>query len=449
MLRQIITFKMFCIFAINKFVDSLVIENLNLNNKTLILLTSEFPNGLGEIFIENEYSFLKKAFGKIIIITNNSEINNQRIISDTKTEILFLSYHLTLTNKLKALKGVFFKQFWNEINIIKDKYKIQLTFSILKILLSSIQKKTVVANFIECLIRDKNLDPKLTTVYSYWLNDMALGVAEVKIRMPEINAFSRAHGWDVYMDRHPSKYLPLRSFLINNLDMCFAVSENGKHYLQSIVNVNSDKIMLLRLGTLNSTSFIGFSNKVFYNNTFTIVSCSNIIPLKRIHLIIEALSLIKYVNVKWFHFGDGVEAASISKMACDKLYALINIEYEFKGRVNNNDLMDFYSSNKINLFINVSEYEGIPVSIMEAMSFGIPCLATDVGGNSEIVNDKNGILLNSNPDANEVTQAVLKFIKMDKIMYSEYCQNTYNYWQNNYNAANNYKAFTDQILGER
>lgn len=41
----------------------------------------------------------------------------------------------------------------------------------------------------------------------------------------------------------------------------------------------------------------------------------------------------------------------------------------------------------------MSDSEGIPVSIMEAMSFGIPVIARNVGGMSEIVNEENGLLL--------------------------------------------------------
>ena len=44
----------------------------------------------------------------------------------------------------------------------------------------------------------------------------------------------------------------------------------------------------------------------------------------------------------------------------------------------------------VDLFLTVSANEGIPVSIMEAQSFGIPVIATDVGGISEIVNNVNG-----------------------------------------------------------
>jgi len=43
--------------------------------------------------------------------------------------------------------------------------------------------------------------------------------------------------------------------------------------------------------------------------------------------------------------------------------------------------------------MNLSETEGIPVSIMEAQSAGVPILATNLGGTSEIVNNENGFLV--------------------------------------------------------
>ena len=48
------------------------------------------------------------------------------------------------------------------------------------------------------------------------------------------------------------------------------------------------------------------------------------------------------------------------------------------------------------MFINLSSSEGIPVSIMEAQSFGIPVIATNVGGSGEIVVSETGVLVDEN-----------------------------------------------------
>ncbi len=302
------------------------------------------------------------------------------------------------------------------------------------------------ADFLEKTLANKKLNSRETLFYSYWLNDMAIGLAELKTRMPEIRAVSRAHGWDVYMERQAFQYLPLRIFLLKNLDVCFPISENGKQYLQSLCKEHRNKIKTSRLGTMNSNPIVLAQKNNTLDTFYTIVSCSNLIPLKRVHLIIEALSMINDTNIKWIHFGSGYLESEIKQLANGKLSALKNIQFEFKGWVSNKELMNFYNFYKIHLFINVSEFEGIPVSIMEAMSFGIPCLATDVGGTSEIVNHRNGVLLTSNTDANEIANAILEFINMNEEMYSDFSKNAFYTWKNDYNAEKNYKAFIGQIL---
>ena len=63
------------------------------------------------------------------------------------------------------------------------------------------------------------------------------------------------------------------------------------------------------------------------------------------------------------------------------------------GHYPNEELLRYYGSNHVDLFINTSSTEGVPVSIMEAQSFGIPVIATDTGGVKEVVTEGTGSLL--------------------------------------------------------
>ena len=113
----------------------------NLKSKNLIFLTAEFPYGTGETFIENEFPFLVKSFDKIIIISNAPPTTNPRINADPKIEILYFPYNLTFSDKKKILQGLFTNVFWDEIKTIQKHYRLKLKLSLIKIVLSSLQKK--------------------------------------------------------------------------------------------------------------------------------------------------------------------------------------------------------------------------------------------------------------------------------------------------------------------
>jgi glycosyltransferase involved in cell wall biosynthesis len=65
--------------------------------------------------------------------------------------------------------------------------------------------------------------------------------------------------------------------------------------------------------------------------------------------------------------------------------------------------------NSVDLFLNVSTTEGVPVSIMEAFSAGIPVYATNVGGTSEIVNSGNGKLMDKDLTPEKLAHEIRSF----------------------------------------
>ena len=96
--------------------------------------------------------------------------------------------------------------------------------------------------------------------------------------------------------------------------------------------------------------------------------------------------------------------------------------------------------------INTSSSEGIPVSIMEAMSLGIPVIATDVGGTGEIVNNKNGHLLPSNPTTVQISDAINLYCSLSQQEKKSKRDNAHNTWEDKFNAQKNYGVFVTQIL---
>ena len=94
------------------------------------------------------------------------------------------------------------------------------------------------------------------------------------------------------------------------------------------------------------------------------------------------------------------------------------------------------------LFINTSESEGIPVSIMEALSFGIPVIAPDIGGISEIITSGlNGILIDRKDNVVLYAEAMLLITDMDVNDYLSLRRNARKSWEDKWNSFHNYNNF--------
>ena len=83
---------------------------------------------------------------------------------------------------------------------------------------------------------------------------------------------------------------------------------------------------------------------------------------------------------------------------------------------------------------------------MEAMSFGIPVIATNVGGNSEIVNNENGYLLEERPTSQQVANKIEQFYNLSVDKYNKNKKAAFKTWDNKFNAHKNYTQFIADIL---
>tara|TARA_B110001452_G_scaffold104087_1_gene86349 strand:+ start:1088 stop:2329 length:1242 start_codon:yes stop_codon:yes gene_type:complete len=403
--------------------------------KILFFITANFPFGNGETFIETEINYLSEAFDQINIISHdNTSKKIRKIPNNVKIERYL--YDLTFFQKCLAIFSFFDKIFWNELKVILFNYKIKLSVGILKTMLISLFNakrlkkiyKKEISNFL-----NNNL-----YLYSYWCNDSSLALALLKKEKIEITSFCRMHRWDIYFEESKYNYLPYRSNIISNLNSTFSISSDGIKYCETNWLVNSDKFKLSRLGVSNDYNLKKINHKM------TLISCSNLISVKRVDLIIDSLSMIKDIKIDWIHIGDGNERIFLENKA--HLLLNKNINYKFAGRMSNVEVYQYYKFLQPDLFINLSSSEGVPVSIMEAMSFGIPVIATSVGGNPEIVNNNNGYLISKHADKHEISLLIKNHFKLGDKEKNIKMNDALETWYNNYNADKNYSQFIDDIL---
>ncbi|HTA62757.1 MAG TPA: glycosyltransferase [Bacteroidia bacterium] len=271
--------------------------------------------------------------------------------------------------------------------------------------------------------------------YSYWFFDWNFSLSILKHKKIIKKSFTRAHGYDLYENNGKPNYLPSRKFCLKNTDFVFPVSKMGETYLKQLYPNCKNKIGYQYLGT----KYFGINPFLPNDSYMHIVSCSSMFEVKRIDLIVEILKNFK-INVLWTHIGDGYLRKTINEEA-KKLPE--NIKYDFKGMWSQKQIFDFYKTISIDFFINCSSSEGLPVSIMEAISFGIPVIATDVGGTKEIVNKSTGILINKEFNPAEVAQSIMELKNNKNILTMR--NEARLFWKSNFYYENNYTELLKKI----
>ena len=121
------------------------------------------------------------------------------------------------------------------------------------------------------------------------------------------------------------------------------------------------------------------------------------------------------------------------------------IEYKFQGRVSNNRILKYYHDTPVDCFVMTSEHEGLPVSIMEAESAGIPIVATNVGGISEMI-DGNGFILPSNPTPEEIADAIIACLNCSAETKTNRRKCSRDIWENKFDATKNARNFVKNTI---
>ncbi len=277
-------------------------------------------------------------------------------------------------------------------------------------------------------------------VYSYWFYDAALAgsLYARRLRGRGIRAVcvSRAHGFDIHAERARYGYLPMRRFLFRHVDRIYPCSLDGAKCLAAQSPQSASKIRVAYLGTRDR------GVAACHREPFRAVSCAYLVPVKRIHLILGALRKADF-PVEWIHIGSGPLEGELRGKARD---LPANVRVKFAGQMENEKIPEYYRQNGVSVFLNVSSSEGIPVSVMEACSCGIPVVATDVGGTSEIVRDGvNGFLLPADFSAQDLLGKLRLLRSMDGEEYERLCENSRRIWEGKFRAEENFRRFYEVI----
>ena len=133
---------------------------------------------------------------------------------------------------------------------------------------------------------------------------------------------------------------------------------------------------------------------------------SSLTPVKRHDLLFKALKVcVKRVpTISCCVIGDGPERAGLEQLA--RNLGIENFVFFLGNRNDVNELL-----RDVDIVVSTSDYEGLPMNLLEAMAAGVPVVATDAGGSKDLVDSgKTGILVErGNVDA--IANGICKIIE--------------------------------------
>lgn len=407
--------------------------------KKIYYFTYSYPYGLGESWKTEELTFFSDNFDQIIVVpysfggsktfkgVERGNINYTKPLFETFENKKVWRQLISILIHRKAF-AFFYEFFKNKVAFNRAKFIAWISSTTKIIELGKNER----FNSIIQLIKPTDC------AFFFWARETSeyLGVYDLNAKR-----IIRFHGYDLYAERYISKYIPYQEQQIKSANLVLCISENGSIYLKNKWTEYSNKIKLNKLGIVND-SIVNLGNKATKKDSWKIFTCSSLIPLKRMELLMEALILISDISIEWIHIGDGPEKKRIMELS-NKLSK--NVTFNITGWITKNEIFKLYETEIPDLFINLSTSEGLAVSIMEACSFGIPIIATNVGGTSEIVGSDNGILVDKDISAVELAAVLKLFTQKGLEDLSSWAQGSRNKFLYDFNAKNTKKELTDLI----
>ena len=232
----------------------------------------------------------------------------------------------------------------------------------------------------------------------------------------------------------------VRSFSIKKSDIVVTPSKHLKNFILNLGFKNKIEI-------INNGVFIPEENtNIFTNDQINITIVSRLVSHKNIKKIIRAISDLNdpliYLNI----IGDGPELNQLQKIS---LESNNKDNIIFHGKLNRDDINHIFL--KSDIYIQASNYEGLPHSLLEAMSYGIPVLCTPVGECKEILgNEDRGYILDLPVSKNNIKSKISEIIGEKNIANKkgERGKDFINEKYNLTNSFNLYKNLFTRLLEE-
>ncbi len=340
------------------------------------------------------------------------------------------------TNDLKVLKENGIEYF---IKPFKYKLNFRLFFYLLNFLLKNISKLFGKQNLIWTingmfwfLFLDKKLLENISTIHAQFASQATITAYFIKKRFKK-NYFFTFHAHDIYFK---NKWFPL---LVNESEYSFSISEfNIKYIANHYKELNINKVKLVRLGVYLPPNIVKEKQA---DNKWVLGFMSNLEEKKGIPFLLAAFKIVHDKNPEKYELqiaGSGDYMTEIEQFI--KTHNLSNV-IKVLGRIRDQKKIDFYQQTDVFVLPSIrtkNDMDGIPVVLMESISYAKPIISTNISGIPEIcINEYDGFLIDEK-NTNQLADAIEKITESTEI-YKKFTVNSLELAKQEYDLVKNSK----------
>lgn len=411
-----------------------------MNKTQLAVLLKDYPFIKGEPYFHRELQTLSERFNQIILFVNHKPVSDaeQHFSTPENVEVINFASEQSPSQLGRLISDYSIDEIVKRTNGSIE--KIQAVHYYLKE--SEMLQRSILHH-----LDASGLNAKRITWYSYWSDELAFVLARLKHSGIIDNAISRTHNHDIYESRHPNNYLPYRDFIFKHLNKVLCISNHGKLHLENGHPKRKGTFYCERLGVDSQPPITA----EITDETIRIVSLSGILPVKQLDFMIDTFSTWGGKKIHWHHIGSVVDknyAKKVERMANELLSKKENIEYTFHGYVKLEHVLESLRALNPHFLLNASTFEGIPVSMMEACSLGIPIIGPDVCGVPEIIEHRKNGYLFSPTSPEELLSIFHEIENLEESEYQDLRVNALNMQRQRFNAETNYNRLAAILKGE-
>jgi len=228
----------------------------------------------------------------------------------------------------------------------------------------------------------------------------------------------------------------LRNWSINSSEIIITPSTHLKQFVNDLGSINN----VLKIN--NGIEIIDLGREAEPNKINNLLVNSRLVVQKNIDLVIEAFSILNDSRLKLEIIGEGSEFQRLNELITN-----LEIQNNVKllGKVDNNSISKYLE--KSQLFIQASDYEGLPHSILEAINYEIPVLSTEAGGCKDLLhNGDRGFIISSPPNKYQIAESI-NFIINNPTSAHQKALEAKSYIRENHNFQTQAQLYTEVIEG--